>query len=137
MFGFRTKTRVQEMAAGLAAVSRSQAMITFSLDGNILTANENFLGTMGYELGEIAGKHHSMFVPPAERESAEYKQFWADLRRGEFRSALFRRLAKGGREIWLQASYNPILDAAGKPIKVIKIAADVTQAQMASANASG
>jgi methyl-accepting chemotaxis protein len=137
MFWSNTKQKIQAMEGELAAISRSQAMIEFTLDGTIVSANENFLRTMGYTLNEIVGKHHSLFVSGAERESAAYQQFWADLRRGEFRSATFRRLGKGGSEIWLQATYNPILDSAGKPVKVVKIAADVTQARMASAEATG
>ena len=137
MFGSNTKQKMQELQAELAAISRSQAMIEFALDGTIITANDNFLRTMGYTLPEIVGKHHSLFVPEAERDSAAYQQFWAELRRGEFRTAVFKRLGKGGREIWLQATYNPILDSAGKPIKVIKIATDVTQARMETADAAG
>ena len=137
MFGTKTRQRVQELEAELAAISRSQAMIEFSLDGIIVSANENFLRTMGYTLGEIVGQHHSLFMPQADRESADYRQFWAELRRGDFRSATFKRIAKGGREVWLQAAYNPILDTAGKPIKVIKIAVDVTQARMAAADNAG
>jgi methyl-accepting chemotaxis protein len=136
---FRSKAdqKVQILEAELAAISRSQAMVEFSLDGQVLTANENFLRTMGYTADEITGKHHSIFMPVADREGADYKQFWAELRRGEFRSAVFKRVAKGNREIWLQASYNPILDTTGQPIKVIKIAVDVTQARMDSADAAG
>ncbi len=137
MFGSKTQPPVRQLQAELAAFSRSQAIIEFSLDGTILTANENFLRAMGYTLDEIRGKHHSLFVPPGERESAAYRQFWADLGRGEFRAEAFRRIAKGGREVWLQASYNPILDATGRPIKVIKLAVDVTKARLESAESAG
>jgi methyl-accepting chemotaxis protein len=137
MFRSNTKQKMQELQAELAAINRSQAMIEFALDGTIITANDIFLRTMGYTLGEIVGKHHSLFVPKAERDSAAYQQFWAELRRGEYRTATFKRLGKDGNEIWLQATYNPILDSAGKPVKVIKIAADVTQARMQTADASG
>jgi methyl-accepting chemotaxis protein len=137
MFGAKDKRRVRELEAELAAINRSQALIEFLPNGTIVTANENFLHTMGYSLAEIAGQHHSMFMPAGERDAPEYRQFWADLGRGEFRSAMYKRVAKGGREVWLQATYNPILDAAGKPAKVIKIAADITQARMEAANAAG
>nr|WP_294502693.1 PAS domain-containing methyl-accepting chemotaxis protein [uncultured Rhodopila sp.] len=137
MFGLRPNTQIQALEAELSAISRSQALIEFSLDGTVVTANENFLRTMGYTLGEIAGKHHSLFMPPADRETPEYRQFWDRLRRGEFQAAAFKRIAKGGREIWLQASYNPILDGEGRPTKVIKIAADITQARVESADAAG
>jgi methyl-accepting chemotaxis protein len=108
------------------AISRFQAVIEFNLDGTIITANDNFSSAMGYALDEIRGKHHSMFVDDAYRNSADYKEFWAKLNRGEFVAGEFRRIAKGGREIWLQASYNPILDNKGKPFKVVKQAQDVT-----------
>ncbi|MCE9553819.1 MAG: PAS domain S-box protein [Planctomycetes bacterium] len=107
------------------ALDKSQAMIEFGMDGTIQSANDNFLRTMGYAPDEILGKHHSLFVDEAMRASAEYQDFWSKLRRGEFHAGQFKRLGKGGREVWLQATYNPIL-ADGKPVKVIKLAADVT-----------
>jgi methyl-accepting chemotaxis protein len=112
--------------AKVDAIMRSQAVIEFKLDGTILDANENFLKALGYELNEIVGKHHRMFVDPADASSAEYKQFWADLAAGKFQSAVYRRIAKGGREIWIQATYNPVFDKAGRPVKVIKFATDIT-----------
>ncbi len=124
LFGQDTRNDNQ---AKVDAISRSQAVIEFMLDGTIITANENFLQTVGYELGEIIGKHHSMFVDPDYARSAEYKQFWNDLAKGNFQSAVFRRVGKSGREIWIQASYNPVLDKAGKPVKVIKFATDITE----------
>ena len=120
----------------IAAINRSQAVIEFSLDGKILTANENFLKTLGYTLDEIKGQHHSMFVEPAYRASDEYKQFWAKLGRGEFDAAQYKRVAKGGREIWIQASYNPIMKG-GKPVKVVKFATDITPQKMQNANFEG
>jgi methyl-accepting chemotaxis protein len=126
------KSGAADVAAKLDAVSRSQAVIEFNLDGTIITANQNFLGAMGYTLAEIEGKHHSMFVEPAYRESAEYKQFWEKLRRGEYESAEYKRIAKGGKEIWIEASYNPVRDHAGKPVKVIKFATDITAKKMRS-----
>jgi methyl-accepting chemotaxis protein len=96
-----------------SAISRSQAVIEFKMDGTIVTANENFLKAMGYSLAEIQGKHHSMFVEAEERDSAAYREFWATLNRGEFQAAEYKRLAKGGREVWIQASYNPVIDRSG------------------------
>jgi methyl-accepting chemotaxis protein len=118
--------------AQIAAINRSQAVIEFGMDGTIITANQNFLNALGYRLEEIKGKHHSMFVPADERNSAEYRAFWAALNRGEFQSAEYKRIAKGGREVWIQASYNPVLDSANKPIKVVKFATDITQKKIRS-----
>ncbi|MET3968503.1 methyl-accepting chemotaxis protein [Bradyrhizobium barranii] len=123
MFGRNPHGNAQ---AQLDAIGRSQATIEFALDGTILTANENFLKALGYGLGEIKGKHHSMFVPADQRGGAAYKAFWSALKSGEFQAAEFKRIAKGGREIWIEASYNPVLDGDGKPIKVVKIATDIT-----------
>jgi methyl-accepting chemotaxis protein len=111
----------------LAAIDKAQAVIEFNLDGTVIAANENFLRTLGYTLQEVRGQHHRMFVEPAYAESAEYREFWAKLGRGEYDAAQYKRLAKGGREVWIQASYNPILDAVGKPLKVVKYATDVTE----------
>jgi methyl-accepting chemotaxis protein len=108
------------------ALSRSQAVIEFGMDGTILTANDNFLKALGYTLGEIQGKHHSMFVEQAERDSAAYRDFWAALRRGEYQAAEYKRIGKGGKEVWIQATYNPVLDGSGKPVKVVKFATDIT-----------
>ena len=118
--------------AMLTALNRSQAVIEFKPDGTILTANQNFLHALGYSLAEIQGKHHSMFVAPEERDSAAYRSFWEALRHGEFQAAEFRRVAKGGREIWIEASYNPVLDATGKPVKIVKFATEVTEKKMRS-----
>jgi methyl-accepting chemotaxis protein len=115
------------------AISQVQAIIEFTLDGNVVTANENFLKTMGYTLEEAKGRHHSLFVDPAYRESAEYRQFWRDLNDGKFQAGDFKRIAKGGREVWLQAIYNPIFDADGKPFKVVKNASDITDRKKAEA----
>ncbi|HQS07703.1 MAG TPA: PAS domain-containing methyl-accepting chemotaxis protein [Xanthobacteraceae bacterium] len=108
------------------AISKSQAMIEFELDGKIITANPNFLNALGYRLEEIVGKHHSMFVDPADHAKPEYRTFWDALARGEFQSAEYKRIGKGGKVVWIQASYNPILDASGRPFKVVKFATDVT-----------
>ena len=96
------------------------------MDGHVLTANENFLGALGYSLAEIQGKHHSMFVPADQRDSEAYRAFWANLNRGEFQSGEYERVGKGGKQIWIQASYNPIRDLNGKPFKVVKYATDTT-----------
>ncbi|MDU6725341.1 MAG: PAS domain-containing methyl-accepting chemotaxis protein [Bradyrhizobium sp.] len=106
------------------------AVIEFKLDGTIITANRNFLDAVGYELAEIAGQHHSMFVAPAERDNAAYREFWTSLNRGEFHAAEFKRVAKGGRDIWIEASYNPVIDSSGRPVKVVKYATDITQKKL-------
>ncbi len=111
----------------LAAISKAQCVAEFELDGTIRTANDNFLRAFGYTLDELRGKHHSLFVEPGERETAEYRAFWTKLARGEYDSAQYKRFARGGRLIWVQASYNPILDADGKPFKVVEYATDVTE----------
>ncbi|GGY63098.1 chemotaxis protein [Cellvibrio zantedeschiae] len=121
----------------VAAIGKSQAVIEFSLDGIILDANENFLSVLGYRLDEIRGKHHSMFVDPAYRQSLEYKNFWGRLGRGEFDAGQYKRITKDGKEIWIQASYNPILDNNGRPFKVVKYATDITEATTRAADYSG
>jgi methyl-accepting chemotaxis protein len=131
------KIRSMEDAGKIAAISRAQAVIEFNLDGTIITANEHFLGAVGYTLDEIKGKHHSMFVSPAERDSAAYREFWTRLGRGQFEAAEYKRYGKGGKEIWILASYNPILDDAGKPFKVVKFASDVSDQKLKAANFSG
>ncbi len=110
----------------IAAISKSQAVIEFDLSGTILNANSNFCEALGYPLEEISRKHHSMFVTPLEAKSAEYALFWDRLREGNFDSGEYRRIGKGGREVWIQASYNPIFDPSGRPYKVVKYATDIT-----------
>jgi len=114
----------------IAAIHKSQAVIEFALDGTIQTANRNFLETLGYELGEIRGKHHRMFVDPSFAASAEYREFWENLAAGKFQSGEYERRGKGGRKVWIQATYNPILDAQGRPCKVVKFATDITAATL-------
>ncbi|MCC7346947.1 MAG: PAS domain-containing methyl-accepting chemotaxis protein [Variibacter sp.] len=121
------KLRGADTQGQIDAIGRSQAVIHFNLDGTIITANENFLQTLGYSLAEIAGRHHSMFVEEKERQSAAYRHFWEALNRGEFQAALYKGIGKGGREVWIQASYNPIFDLNGKPFKVVKFATDITR----------
>ena len=120
------KLRAAESEGQIAAINRAQAVIHFDLKGTVLDANENFLKVMGYRLDEIRGQHHSIFVEPDYRNSAEYREFWAALARGEFQIAEYKRIGKGGKEVWIQASYNPIFDASGKPHEVVKFATDVT-----------
>jgi len=121
----------------VAAIRKSQAVIEFKMDGTVIDANENFLKALGYTLDEIKGRHHSMFVDEAYRQSAEYKEFWARLNRGEYQAAEYKRIGKGGKEVWIQASYNPILDLNGKPFKVVKYATDVTQQKLLNADYQG
>src|ERR1700760_3639617 len=117
---------VRDALAQVDAIHRSQAVIEFNTDGTIITANKNFLDAMGYRLGEIKGKHHSMFVAPEARSSAAYRAFWDDLKRGKYQAGEYKRFGKGGRTVWIRASYNPVIDGSGKPIKVIKFASDIT-----------
>jgi len=121
------KLKNADLSGQIDAIGKSQAVIEFNMDGTIIAANENFLGAMGYTLGEIRGKHHSLFVEPSERESAEYREFWASLNRGRYQAAEYKRIGKNGKEVYIQASYNPILDLNGKPFKVVKYAADTTR----------
>lgn len=125
------KMRNADFAGQIDAISKSQAVIEFHLDGTIITANENFLNTVGYSLTEIKGKHHSLFVEPEYRRSPEYQDFWAQLGEGTHASGEFKRIAKGGREVWIQATYNPIFDVNGKPFKVVKYATDITATKVA------
>lgn len=136
MFSGRRKSKesdaqhVRELEAQIAAMDRSQAVIEFKLDGTILRANANFLNAMGYTAAEVEGRHHSLFVPPDEAQSGAYRDFWRILNTGEFVARKFLRLGKGGREVWIQASYNPVMDETGKPYKVIKFATDVTEIEV-------
>jgi methyl-accepting chemotaxis protein len=127
----------KDAAAKVAALDRSQAVIEFKPDGTIVTANRNFLDALGYSLAEVEGKHHSMFVDPKERDSQDYRRFWDDLRAGKFQQAEYKRIGKGGKEIWIQATYNPLLDASGKTYKVVKFATDVTAEKLRNADIEG
>ena len=131
------KLRTLDLQGKFAAIDRSRAVIEFDLNGIILAANQNFLDTVGYTLHEIVGQHHSLFVDPAERQSPAYRIFWEALAQGEFQRAEFKRYANGGREIWLQAIYNPILDDEGKPFKVVKFANDITAEKLRMADILG
>lgn len=121
------KQKAADFQGQIDAISKSQAVIEFNTDGTIITANANFLGALGYELSEIEGQHHRMFVDPTEASKPEYAQFWEALNRGEYQAAEYKRLGKGGKEIWIQASYNPILNGSGKVVKVVKFATEITQ----------
>jgi methyl-accepting chemotaxis protein len=132
-----TKLHNAEYEGKVNAIGRAQAVIEFDLDGKILDANPNFLNTMGYTLAEVQGQHHRMFVEEQEARGAAYRNFWQSLSRGEFESGEYKRLAKGGREVWLQATYNPIFDLDGRPFKVVKYAVDVTEAKIKSAEYVG
>ncbi|MGV3710125.1 MAG: methyl-accepting chemotaxis protein [Gemmatimonas sp.] len=125
------KLRNADFEGQLQAISKAQAVIEFNLDGTIITANQNFLSTLGYRLDEIQGKHHSLFVEPSYAQGGEYRRFWADLSEGKFQAAEYLRLGKGGREIWIQASYNPIFDLNNRPFKVVKYATDITAQKQA------
>jgi methyl-accepting chemotaxis protein len=121
------KNKAVDSSGQIDAINRSQAVITFSPDGAILNANDNFCMALGYSIGEIKGQHHRMFVGPAEAGSPAYAQLWDNLRRGEYQAGEYRRIAKGGRVIYIQATYNPIIDANGKVAKVVKFATDITK----------
>ncbi|WP_304502358.1 PAS domain-containing methyl-accepting chemotaxis protein [Aurantimonas sp. VKM B-3413] len=116
-------------AALLAAIDRSLATIEFTPDGRIVDANENFCRCLGYERADIVGKHHSMFLDPSEAQSAEYRGFWQKLAQGDFHSGCYLRIGKGGKEVFIQATYNPIKNALGRVVKVVKLASDITEAK--------
>lgn len=137
MFFFKKWSIAKENAAKTAAISKSQAVIEFRLDGTVITANENFLNILGYGLADVQGKHHSMFVEADERSSAAYRDFWARLNQGESQSAEYKRIDRDGEEVWVQASYLPVLDARGKPTKVIEIASDITAKKIEALDHAG
>ncbi len=120
------KNKAADHQGQIEAINRAMAVIEFNLDGTIIQANPNFCGAIGYAPEEIRGKHHRMFVEPSYAASPEYQVFWETLRRGEYQSAEYKRIAKGGRPIWIQASYNPIKNADGVCVKVVKYATDIT-----------
>ncbi|PQO36518.1 PAS domain S-box protein [Blastopirellula marina] len=123
----QSSTELEQLRGLVTALNRSTAVIEFSLDGTIQSANENFLQTLGYSLAEIQGKHHRIFVDADYAQSPAYVEFWEKLRRGQLHSGQYKRIGKGGREVFIQASYNPVFDQSGKPIKVVKFATDVTE----------
>jgi methyl-accepting chemotaxis protein len=121
------KRKTAEFEGKIQAIDRAQAIIEFELDGTCLTANENFLRIFGFRLDEVQGQHHRIFCEPGYAETAEYTEFWQRLGRGEYETGEFKRLAKDGSEVWLQASYNPIFDVDGRPWKIVKFASDITE----------
>jgi methyl-accepting chemotaxis protein len=127
----------QDVDGQLTAINKSQAVIEFEMDGTIITANDNFLNPMGYTLDEVQGQHHSIFVEPEVRMSSEYKEFWATLNRGEYTTGQYKRIGKNSKEVWIQGSYNPIIDQNGKPFKVIKFATDITEQKLRDADFEG
>ncbi|WP_051078300.1 methyl-accepting chemotaxis protein [Leeia oryzae] len=140
MFGGKTaeiQARLSNAEAVIRALNKVQAIIEFKLDGTIIEANDNFLTLMGYTQAEIQGKHHGIFVDANYRNSNEYRQFWDRLRQGEFTATQFKRITKTGKEVWIQASYNPVFDEQGKPVKVIKFATDITAAKMTEVDNAG
>ncbi|NIZ12614.1 PAS domain S-box protein [Phaeobacter sp. HF9A] len=133
-----TETREQavEAEAKLNAVSRSQAVVELDLDGIVLAANENFLALMEYDAKEVIGQHHRMFCDPDYAASEAYRDFWAQLQRGDFAAGEYRRIGHDGKDVWIQATYNPIFDLRGKPVKVVKYATDVTAAKEKAVDAT-
>ena len=129
--------KIADLEGQIAAIRKAQAVVEFSLDGKVIDANQNFLDVLGYSLAEIRGQHHGMFVEPEHRLSTEYRLFWDKLARGEYDAGQYKRVGKGGKEIWIQASYNPILDPAGRPFKVVKYATDITADRLQTANYEG
>jgi len=135
LFNFRSTTASD--ASLVASLSKSQAIVEFGLDGEILTANDNFLTAFGYSIAEIVGKNHSIFVEASMQDTPAYREFWGRLNRGQYEAAEFKRIGKGGREIWIQASYNPVLDKSGKPFKVVKLATVITAQKIHSLESDG
>lgn len=122
------KRRMLDVEATLSAIDRSMAVIHFKPDGTILSANQNFVSVLGYrDVNEIVGKHHSMFMGGNEASSEAYRSFWQALRSGKFQASRFRRMSKDGREVWIEASYNPIIDRTGKVVRIVKFATDITR----------
>jgi methyl-accepting chemotaxis protein len=137
MFAVITTRHLQHLEATLAAIGRTQAIAEFALDGTIATANPVFLAALGYGPAEIAGQNHTLFMPQGEADRPDYRQFWAELAEGKLQQGRFKRMAKGGRTIWLQASYTPLLDARGRALRVIAICSDVTQSVLDNADRDG
>jgi len=134
---FNADSNTEELKSIVSALHRVQAVIEFDLKGNILTANDNFLNVLGYNLNEIQGKHHRIFCDNTYATSFEYTEFWKKLNRGEFETGEFKRISKDGREIWINASYNPVYDKDGNVYKVIKFATDTTEQKIRNADYEG
>ncbi len=124
------KQKNADYESQIQAIQKSQAVIEFGLDGIILDANENFLNTLGYTLNEVKGRHHRIFCEPDYVQSLAYQKFWEKLGNGEFDHGEYKRIGKGGREVWISASYNPILDSSGRPRKIVKYASDISQQKL-------
>ncbi|MFY3311981.1 histidine kinase [Achromobacter xylosoxidans] len=137
LFRRKRDTRDADLHGQIAAIHKAQAVIEFDLDGHVLMANQNFLDAMGYSLDELLGQHHRIFVAPDRRDCPQYQAFWDKLKRGAYDAGRYRRIHKDGSDVWLQASYNPILDASGQPFKVVKYATDVTEQQRRQADTEG
>jgi methyl-accepting chemotaxis protein len=137
IYASRTGTQEEADARALwSALSKSQAIIEFDLEGTILDANDSFLSLMGYEIGEVQGRHHRIFCDPVEVASSAYAAFWSNLARGEHEAGVYKRVAKDGQIVWMQATYNPVTDLSGKPIRILKIATDITASRLAAADAA-
>ncbi len=133
----RQRLETNDFIGQVAAIGKSQAVVEFKMDGTVLSANDNFLAAIGYRLDEIKGQNHSMFIDSSTSRSEDYKKFWDNLRTGLFQAAEYKRLGKGGREIWIQASYNPIFDIDGKPYKVVKYATEITAIKLKASDYEG
>jgi methyl-accepting chemotaxis protein len=130
-------SEIEAMQGVSTAVERSQAIIEFDVHGYVVRANQNFLDVLDYTAAEVVGKHHRMFCDPVYIETSTYRDFWDRLGRGEFVSGEFKRFSKSGKPVWLQATYNPILDETGKPVRVVKFAVDITDAKRLNAEILG
>ena len=126
-----------EYHGNMSAIDRSMAVIEFDLKGHVIKANRNFLDTFGYAMAEIEGVHHRIFCDSEHARSLDYRDFWERLGSGEFQRGEYRRIAKDGRDVWIQASYNPILDEDGRPVKVVKYATDITEAKQRNTENAG
>jgi methyl-accepting chemotaxis protein len=136
-FSNGSKDTTAELQAKVDAIGKSQGVIEFNLDGTVITANDNFLNVLGYTLNEAVGVHHRNFVEPSYGNSSEYRKFWEKLNRGEFDSGEYKRIAKGGREVYIQASYNPMFGSNGKPYKIVKFATEITEQVLKNADFEG
>lgn len=137
MFKFNSGSKSDDKQGIIDALNASQAVIEFKPNGEIITANHNFISAVGYRLDEIVGRHHSIFCDKEYTASPEYQRFWADLANGKFQAGEFKRFGKGESEIWLQASYNPIKNAKGEVVKVVKFASDITEQKKSSIDSKG
>jgi len=125
----KLESQTNDYTAIMNAMSKSQAIIDFNLDGTIISANDNFLKTLGYTLEEIKGKHHSMFCETSYTSSNKYRDFWSKLNAGNYDAGAYKRIKRDGSEVWIQASYNPIIDHTGKVVRVVKFAIDITKSR--------